>query len=92
MVFDGALARHGGVEIETFSSPVRLVLPKTVRTVFDLQTFAGKITSDFCAGTPVTRERFAPFRQLRCSTGALAEDEFEIHVRTHDADITIAAK
>lgn len=93
VLFDGSLARRGGIEIETFSSPVRLILPKTVRTVFDLQTFAGKIASDFCAGTPVTRERFAPFRQLRCSTGAHSEeDEFEIHVRTHDADITISAK
>ncbi len=92
VLFDGSLARKGGIEIETFSSPVRLVLPKTVRTVFDLQTFAGKIASDFCAGTPVTRERFAPFRQLRCSTGALDDDEYETHVRTHDADITVAAK
>jgi hypothetical protein len=87
--FHGSLARQGGIEIETFSSPVRLVLPKATRAAFRIQTFGGKIQSDFCAGTPVMRERFEPFRQLRCSTGP---EDFEIDVRTHDADITIAAE
>jgi DUF4097 and DUF4098 domain-containing protein YvlB len=87
--YHGSLARQGSIEIETFSSPVRLVLPKATRAVFRIQTFGGKIQSDFCAGTPVVRERFEPFRQLRCSTGP---EDFEIDVRTHDADITIAAE
>jgi hypothetical protein len=85
----GALARAGGIEIETFSSPVKLVLPKTAKAAFRLQTFGGKIQSAFCAGTPVVRERFEPFRQLRCSTGP---DEYEIQVRTHDADITLSTE
>jgi hypothetical protein len=87
--FRGALAARGKVEIETFSSPVRLVLPRATRAAFELETFGGKIQSDFCAGTPLTRERFEPYRLLRCSTGP---DEFEIRVRTHDSDITIAAE
>ena len=85
----GSLARQGGVEIETFSGPVQLFLPKATRAVFRVQTFGGKIQSDFCSGTPVVRERFEPFRQLRCSTGP---DDFEIDVNTHDADIKIAAE
>jgi hypothetical protein len=88
VLFRGSLARAGSVRIETFSSPVRLVLPRAAKAEFDLISFSGKIASDFCAGTPVTRERFEPFRQLRCSTGP---EGFEIEVRTHDADITIAA-
>lgn len=87
--FSGTIARTGSIRIETFSSPVRLVLPRGVHTEFDLTSFSGKIQSDFCAGTPVTRERFEPYRQLRCSTGL---EGFEIGVRTHDADITIAAE
>ena len=89
VVFRGSIAARGGIEIETFSSPVRLVLPKTTRAVFELGSFGGKIESAFCSGTPVTRERFEPFRQLRCSTGP---DAFEIQVRTHDADIVLAAE
>lgn len=84
----GALAPRGKVDIETFSSPVRLKLPKAAKAVFDLRTFGGKIQSQFCSGTPVTRERFEPFRELRCSTGP---EDFEIHVRTHDADIVVEA-
>jgi hypothetical protein len=86
--FRGSIARAGEIDIETFSSPVKLRLPKTTRAVFDLRTFGAKIQSQFCTGTPVTRERFEPFRELRCSTGP---DEFEIRVRTHDADIVIEA-
>jgi hypothetical protein len=85
----GSLAPTGGVEIESFSAPVELRLPRNARSAFELQTFGGKIQSDFCAGTPVTRERFEPFRQLRCSTGP---DEFEIQVKTHDGDIVLAAQ
>lgn len=88
VVFKGTLARAGEMKIQTFSSPVAIELPRGVRTAFDLTTFAGKIQSDFCAGTPVVRDRFEPYRQLRCSTGP---EGFEIEVRTHDADITIAA-
>ena len=87
--FRGSLAANGGIEIETFSSPVRLKLPKNARAVFDLQTFGGKIQSQFCSGTPVTRERFEPFRQLHCSTGP---EEYEIRIRTHDADIVLEAQ
>jgi hypothetical protein len=86
--YRGGVSAHGRIGIETFSGPVQLHLPPATRAEFDLHTFAGKIESDFCVGTPVTRERFEPFRQLHCSTGP---DEFEIQVRTHDADITIAA-
>jgi hypothetical protein len=89
VTFHGSLARKGSLEVETFSSPVKLILPRATQAVFDLQTFDAKIQSDFCAGTPVTRKRFEPFRQLRCSTGP---DDFEIRVRTHDADITLAAE
>lgn len=89
VTYRGSLARAGGVEIETFSSPVQVFLPKATRAVFRLQTFGGKIASDFCSGTPVVRERFEPFRQLRCSTGF---EELEIDVRTHDADIHITAE
>ena len=89
VVFRGSVAKAGAISIETFSSPVRLELPRAVRAEFDLTTFSGKIQSDFCVGTPVTRERFEPYRQLRCSTGP---EGFEIGVRTHDADITIAAE
>jgi hypothetical protein len=85
----GPLARRGEVQIETFSSPVRLFLPPAMRASFDLQTFAGEIRSQFCAGTPLTRRGFEPFRQLRCSTGG---GELEISVRTHDADITVNAE
>jgi hypothetical protein len=87
--FRGSLARRGSLEIETFSSPVTLVLPRATQAVFDLQTFGANIQSDFCAGTPVTRKRFEPFRQLRCSTGP---SDFEIQVRTHDADIKLTAE
>jgi hypothetical protein len=89
VLFRGTLAQAGSVRIETFSSPVRLVLPRTAKAELDLTSFSGEIKSDFCAGTPVTRERFEPFRQLRCSTGP---EGFEIEVRTHDADITVAAE
>ena len=89
VTFHGAPARKGGVEVETFSGPVRLVLPKATKATFRLQTFGGGIHSDFCAGTPVTRERFEPFRQLHCSTGP---DDFEIHVETHNADIQLVAE
>ncbi len=89
VTYRGSFAREGGVEIETFSSPVQLHLPKTTRAMFRLQTYGGKILSDFCSGTPVVRERFEPFRQLRCSTGP---DEFEIDISTHDADIKITAE
>lgn len=87
--FAGSLAMRGEIDIETFSSPVALHLPATTRAVFDLQTFGAKIDSQFCAGTPVIRKPFEPFRELRCSTGP---DDFEIRVRTHDADITVEAK
>jgi DUF4097 and DUF4098 domain-containing protein YvlB len=87
--FRGGLARQGALEIETFSSPVRLVLPRSTPAVFDLRTFAGNIKSDFCAGTPVIRQRFEPFRELHCSTGP---DDFEIRITTHDADISLAAE
>ena len=89
VTFHGTPARKGGVEVETFSGPVRLVLPKTTRAAFRLQTFGGAIHSDFCAGTPVTRERFEPFRKLHCSTGP---DDFEIQVETHNADIQLVAE
>jgi hypothetical protein len=87
--FRGSLAPRGEIQIETFSSPVRLKLPKGTKSVFDLQTFGGKIESQFCSGTPVLRKRFEPFRELHCSTGP---EEFEISVRTHDADIVIEAQ
>lgn len=87
--FEGSTARSGELHVETFSSPVKLRLPKGTRAVFDLQTFGAKIESQFCSGTPVTRKRFEPFRELRCSTGP---EEFEIHVRTHDADIVVEAQ
>jgi DUF4097 and DUF4098 domain-containing protein YvlB len=86
VAIDGTLAPAGEVDVESFSSPVRLALQSGVRASFDLRTFAGEIRSDVCAGTPLTRERFEPFRQLRCSTGSEA---LEIAVRTHDGDITI---
>jgi hypothetical protein len=87
--FRGALARQGGLEIETFSSPVKVVLPRATPAVFDLKTFAGTIRSDFCVGTPVVRRHFEPFRELRCSTGP---EDFEIRIATHDGDITLAAE
>lgn len=87
--FQGSTARAGELKIETFSSPVKLRLPKGTKAVFDLQTFGAKIDSQFCSGTPVTRRRFEPFRELRCSTGP---EEFEVHVRTHDADIVVEAQ
>jgi len=87
--FRGSLAPRGQIDIETFSSPVRLKLPKAAKSVFDLQTFGGKIQSQFCSGTPVTRNRFEPFRELHCSTGP---EEFEIRIRTHDADIVLEAQ
>lgn len=83
----GSLARRGEIGIETFSSPVSLFLPASARATFDLQTFSGEIRSQFCAGTPLTRKGFEPFRRLQCSTGS---EEFEISVRTHDADITLS--
>jgi DUF4097 and DUF4098 domain-containing protein YvlB len=90
VVFRGSVAaRDGRVEIETFSGPVSVVLPKATRATFELGTFGGEIQSDFCAGTPVTRERFEPFRKLHCSTG---EGGSEIQVTTHDADIVLAAE
>jgi Toastrack DUF4097 len=84
-----SLARKGSLEVETFSSPVRLVLPRSAHAQFELESFSGKIQSDFCAGTPVTHEPFEPLHKLRCSTGT---DEFEIQVHTHNADIVIAAE
>lgn len=87
--FRGALARQGGLEIETFSAPVKLVLPRATPAAFELRTFAGNIRSDFCAGTPVIRQHFEPFRELHCSTGP---DDFEIRITTHDADITLTAE
>ncbi len=87
--YRGSLAKAGGVQIETFSSPITLTLPKTTRATFQLQTFGGKIQSGFCTGTPVTRERFEPFKRLHCSTGP---DELEIQLQTHDADITLNAE
>lgn len=84
----GTFAATGEVEVESFSSPVRLALPPGLRASFDLRTFGGEIRSHVCAGTPLTRERFEPFRQLRCSTGS---EELEIAVTTHDGDITISA-
>ena len=86
VALEGTLAPAGEVEIESFSSPVRLALPPETRASFDLRTFGGEIRSHVCAGTPLTRERFEPFRQLRCSTGS---EELEISVTTHDGDITI---
>jgi hypothetical protein len=82
----GTFAAAGEVEVESFSSPVRLALPPGLRASFDLRTFGGEIRSHVCAGTPLTRERFEPFRQLRCSTGS---ETLEIGVTTHDGDITI---
>jgi DUF4097 and DUF4098 domain-containing protein YvlB len=86
VTIDGTMAATGEVDVESFSSPVRLALPTGLRASFDLRTFAGEIRSAVCAGTPLTRERFEPFRQLHCSTGS---EELEIAVRTHDGDITI---
>jgi hypothetical protein len=85
----GPFAARGEVSIETFSSPVRLLLPQATRATYDLQTFAGEIRSQFCAGTPLSRRGFEPFQQLRCSTGG---EELEIAVRTHDADIVLEAE
>ena len=87
VTLEGTFARAGEVHVESFSSPVHLALPPDLRATLDLRTFAGEIRSHVCAGTPLTRERFEPFRQLRCSTGS---EELEISVRTHDGDITIA--
>ena len=87
VTLDGTFARSGEVAVESFSSPVRLNLAPDLRATFDLRTFGGKIDSHVCAGTPLTREGFEPFRQLRCSTGS---EELEISIRTHDGDITIA--
>lgn len=83
----GSLARRGEIGIETFSSPVSLFLPASSKATFDLQTFSGEIRSQFCAGTPLTRRGFEPYRRLQCSTGS---EEFEISVRTHDADIILS--
>jgi len=85
----GSLAPSGEIGIETFSGPVRLVLPQDVRTSFDVESFSGEIKSDFCAGTPLVREHFEPFRKLRCSTGG---EESEIQIRTHGGDIAIATE
>ena len=84
-----AVANQGEMAIETFSAPVKLILPKAARVVFDLQTFGGKIESGFCTGTPVTREPFRPFQRLRCATGSEA---FQIEVQTHDANIAVVAE
>lgn len=84
-----AVANQGEMAIETFSAPVKLVLPKAARVAFELQTFGGKIESAFCTGTPVTSEPFRPFRKLRCATGSEA---FQIEVQTHDADIAVVAE
>jgi hypothetical protein len=86
VTLEGTFAPAGEVKVESFSSPVRLALPAGMRASFDLRTFGGEIRSHVCAGTPLTRERFEPFRQLRCSTGS---EELEISVTTHDGDITI---
>jgi hypothetical protein len=83
----GSLARRGEIGIETFSGPVGLTLPPTAKATFDLQTFSAQIRSQFCVGTPLTRRGFEPFRRLQCSTGS---EEFEVTVRTHDADITLS--
>jgi len=83
----GSLARKGEIGVETFSSPVKIFLPAGAKATFDLQTFSGEIHSQFCAGTPLTRRGFEPFRHLQCSTGS---EEFEITIRTHDADITLS--
>ncbi|HEX4953463.1 MAG TPA: DUF4097 family beta strand repeat-containing protein [Thermoanaerobaculia bacterium] len=87
--YRGSLAKTGAVRIQTFSSPIALALPKTTRASFHLQTFGGKIQSAFCTGTPVTRERFEPFKRLHCATGP---EELEIELETHDADITLTAE
>jgi hypothetical protein len=85
----GSLAPDGTIEVETFSSSARLVLPKSVRTRFDLESFSGEIESVFCAGTPLVHEPFEPFRKLRCSTGS---DDSEIQVKTHSGGIVVAAE
>jgi hypothetical protein len=84
----GVFGRRGEIDVESFSSPVRIALPADLRASFDLRTFGGDIDSHVCAGTPLSREGFEPFRQLRCSTGS---EELEISVKTHDGDITLAA-
>lgn len=86
--FKGSLLAQGEVEVETFSGAVRLELPRATRAAFELRSFAGAIKSDFCQGTPETRERLEPFRTLRCSTGA---EGLEIRISTHDGEIVVAA-
>lgn len=85
----GSLAPDGTIEVETFSSAARIVLPKSVRTRFDLESFEGDIRSDFCAGTPLVRERYEPFRKLHCSTGS---DESRVEVKTHSGAVVVAAE
>jgi hypothetical protein len=82
------LAPDGSIEVETISSPARVVLPGSVRTRFDLESFSGGIESAFCAGTPLVQEPYEPFRRLRCSTGS---DESEVQIKTHSGGIVIAA-
>lgn len=86
VTFEGSIADPTSVNIETFSGSVRLVLPETVRTDFDLQTFSGEIRSAFCAGTPIAKDPFEPFRTLRCSTGG---QDAEVEVQTHNGDIDL---
>lgn len=86
--FAGSFLAPGEVEIETFSGAVRLVLPRGTRAAYELKSFGGAIRSEFCQGTPETRERLEPFRTLRCSTGV---EGLEIQVSTHDGDIIVAA-
>jgi hypothetical protein len=87
VLIGGSFAARGEIDVESFSGPVRLTLPADLRASFDLRTFSGEITSHLCAGTPLRRDGFEPFRQLRCSTGG---DALELSIRTHDGDITLA--
>lgn len=77
--------KDSDVEITTFSGTVLLVLDASVKARFELSTFSGEIHNEI-GPRSLTTERFRPYKKLRFSTG---EDDCEVMVKTHDADITL---
>lgn len=68
LLYEGGLSSGAAFDLESHSGDVTLVLPRGVAAHFDVQTFSGRIHSQF--GGEVRRtSQYGPGRELRFSTG-----------------------
>ncbi|HZE87953.1 MAG TPA: DUF4097 family beta strand repeat-containing protein [Verrucomicrobiae bacterium] len=82
---EGSFRGDGGLEIETFSGSVQLLVPADIAARFKMTTFSGGIESSM-GPKPVRNARRSPYMEVRFAT---AETDFDVSVTTYSGNIVL---